>query len=81
MQYYHTAPMMYREPGDGIGGLVFGLVLFVAVILFIVAAYTYLKRSHTGASASSALEVLKTRYAKGEIDKKTFEEMKKDIEG
>ncbi len=35
--------------------------------------------TNSGESAESPMEILKKRYAKGEITKEQFEEMKKDI--
>lgn len=60
--------------GGGIMMIVFW-VLLIALFLWIVREVGG-KNSHSG---SNALEILKERYAKSEIDKKEFEEKKKDL--
>lgn len=57
--------------------LLFLILIIIALILLIIWFY----RKITGATTNndSALEILKNRYAKGEITKKQFEEMKKVI--
>jgi putative membrane protein len=62
------------------GGLVM-LLFWILLIVFIV----WIVRELAGGGRryrrdSDALETLKERYAKGEIDKKEFEEKKKDLE-
>ncbi len=63
---------------------VFFILFWGLVIWGIVALVRGLSRSGGSDSASSrpdsALEVLKKRYARGEIDKKEYEEKKKDLE-
>ena len=58
------------------GGGIMMILFWVLVIIFIV----WIIREISGKnSRSNALEILKERYAKGEIDKKEFEEKKKDL--
>lgn len=78
-------PMMwgFSPGGYGFGGMgfifmVFWWVLIIAVVILIV---RWLMGKSRGADhrSRSALELLKERYARGEIDKKEFEEKKKDL--
>jgi putative membrane protein len=48
-------------------------------IIMVVFLIRWLALSTKGGSEDSALEILKKRYARGEIDKKEFEQKKKDL--
>ncbi len=56
----------------------FGLLFWILVIAVIIIAIVLLSKKHT--KPVSALDVLKERYAKGEINKAEFEQKKKDLE-
>jgi putative membrane protein len=69
MDYYYGGMMS----GWGIFALVFWILVIVGLALLI--KYLWERRS----GQESALDVLKKRYARGEITKEEFEEKKKDI--
>ena len=72
MPYYNQ---MY---GMSIFGGFWMIIFWVAFIVFIV----WIVREVAGRKTdekSKALDILKERYAKGEIDKKEFEEKKRDL--
>jgi putative membrane protein len=52
------------------------LVLIGAVIYFVVRGEKWMKR---GQGDETALDILKKRYAKGEITRQEYEEMKKEL--
>lgn len=60
---------------------VFGIVFLGLIIWAIVAAVrsSSESRGSDSSKADSALEVLKKRYARGEINKEEYEEKKKDL--
>jgi putative membrane protein len=71
--------MMHGFGGYGWGmgfGWVFMLLFWAAIIYFI---YTLMRRSARDHS-DSASEILKKRYAGGEISKEEFERMKKELQ-
>lgn len=69
-------------PGIGLFGALLTVLFWVLVIWLIVALA---RRSHWGHGTMmppgnrSALDILKERYAKGEINKEEFEQKKKDL--
>jgi putative membrane protein len=72
--------------GMGTGWLVFGwlfMILFwVAIVLLIIWLYKQIRGPTPQVPrGETALEVLKKRYASGEITKDQFKEMKAELEG
>ncbi len=72
--------MMGGWNGLGLLGWIPMLLFWILLILGVVALFRYLGGSGKRTSEDkSPVEILKERYAKGEIDKKEFEQMKKDL--
>jgi len=76
--------MMGNFGSSGAMGIIGGVLMIVfwgLVIWGIIALVRWLSSQGGGSSASaeSALEVLKKRYARGEISKEEFEAKKKDL--
>ena len=63
------------------GGMwILGLIFWILILAGLVLLIKYLwEGAGTRGSHESALEVLKKRYARGEISKEEFEEKKKDL--
>jgi len=73
------------------GGMwIFPLVMIVIMLIFFVVFFCRWgcrppwgnpnEQHKTGKNTENALEILKNRYAKGELTKEEFERMKKDIQ-
>jgi putative membrane protein len=63
-------------------GPIFMLVFWVLIIIaavYIIKWIAGLSQSETFKTSEAPLDILKKRYAKGEITKAEFEEMKKDV--
>lgn len=68
-----------RMMGPGFGGMFMWILLLIAVVLIV---YSLIRASKGGFDTSpreTPLDVLKKRYAQGEITKEKFDEMKKDL--
>lgn len=63
--------------GGGLGMWLFWIVLLVVIIILV---KMILPLNNNSVSAETPLDILKKRYAKGEIDQETYESMKKTLE-
>src|SRR3989344_866423 len=80
MMGYGWNNMMDGWNGFGLLGWIPMLLFWIILILGVVALFRYLGGSARGnGKERPPLDILKERYAKGEIDKKEFEQMKKDL--
>lgn len=65
--------------GWGVFGPLMMIVIWAAIIFFVVWLVREARGGAQGENGKSALEILKERYAKGEIERKEFEEKKRDV--
>ena len=81
---------MHPGMGWGYGSTLIWDIIMIAFWIAVIVGIVFLIRwlilstrtgSHTPAHGSSALEILKLRYARGEINKAEFEQVKKDLMG
>jgi putative membrane protein len=78
-QYDHGCGMMGGYYGWG--GMFMGLLFLIVIILAIYFIIQALKpRGTIGREQEKPIDILKRRYAKGEITKEQFDQMKKDLE-
>ncbi len=71
---------LYGGTGWSLIGMILMIAFWVLVIAAIVIFIKWLIDQSRGGRGKSALDIIKERYARGEISKKQFEEMKKDLE-
>lgn len=78
--------MMHRfgEYGWGMGyGMgwwwIIGIIIMVIIVWMVVKAINQTNYSNTRLGNKSALDILKERYARGEIDKEEFDERKNNL--
>jgi len=57
-------------------GMLFWFVIFIIIAML---AMNFFKKSDYTLKKETPLDILKSRYAKGEISKEEFEEIRKDI--
>jgi putative membrane protein len=83
-QGWNMGPGMMGGWGMGWFGGIFMIVFWILILVGLVMLIKWLFQStsrgrNNGQSGLRALEILKERYARGEIDKTQFENMKRDL--
>jgi len=83
---WHMGPGMMDGWGMGWLGMIFNLVFWILILVGLVFLIRWLMQAgrdrsdrSQGGRDTRALDILKERYARGEIDKQQFESMKKDL--
>ncbi len=73
---------MYGEHMYGFGGVFMWLfwILIIVVVVWVIKAAASSGCNNPSEKRQTALDILKERYAKGEIDQEEFERKRKDID-
>lgn len=66
--------------GMGMGGVLMMLVFWALIIAGIIMLIGWLRKRDFSGRGETSLDILKRRYALGEITKEEFDRMKKDLE-
>jgi len=81
--YSMMGPGMMGGWGMGWFGIIFMLIFWVMVIVGLVSLIKWLiqttSREQSEAGGGRVLDILKERYTRGEIDKREYKEMRKDL--
>ena len=65
----------------GMGGPMMGILGLAVLVILAIGLYYFIKNKEVGKSADDTpLEILKKRYARGDITKEAFEQMKRDLD-
>jgi putative membrane protein len=75
-----THPMWWMWGAWGIGMMLIMLLFWGAVILGLVVGIRWLLRQGREQRPDTALEIVRQRYARGELTKDDFERMKKELQ-
>jgi len=68
--------------GTGYGGMSMWIIVLIVIgVLAYFVVQSQKKKNQTPTQNESHLDILKRRYAKGEIAKEEYEKMKKDLDG
>jgi putative membrane protein len=77
--HWSTHPMMFVWGAGGVVMMFMMLVFWGLVIAGLVVGLRWLVGQRRPAERDQALEILRQRYARGEIDKQEFEARKRDL--
>ena len=79
MMWNHFDGLVWSEPGM-LHGVVFWIFLISGVVALIVWFAGFFHSTDAHPPPEHALDILKMRYAKGEIGRAQFEEMKRELQ-
>lgn len=65
--------------GDSLWGWLLMFMMMLLVVLGAILLIRFATNNQANKNSTDALDILKQRYARGEINKKQFDEMKQDI--